>query len=64
MGIDPRQSLLNPKVGRFVNYLHWYCKNYTVKKVSSMVTYWRTLSQLYIKWQNGTRLDVADPAAN
>ena len=38
-------------VGRFKNFLHWMCNEYSVKKVSSVETYWHNLSQLYIEWK-------------
>jgi hypothetical protein len=32
------------------NFLHWLLKTYTIKKTSTLTTYWRQLSQLYIIW--------------
>ena len=37
--------------GRIKNFFHWMCNNYSVKKISSVETYWHQLSQLYIKWK-------------
>jgi hypothetical protein len=32
------------------NFLHWMLKTYTIKKTSTVTTYWRQLSQLHILW--------------
>ncbi|KAL9098052.1 MAG: hypothetical protein Q9163_006211 [Psora crenata] len=34
-----------------INFFHWMCNKYTVLKVSSVITYWRQLSQVYIKYK-------------
>ena len=43
-------------VGRIKNFFHWMCNSYSVKKISSVETYWHQLSQLYIKWK-GRRIN-------
>src|SRR5436190_11076368 len=35
---------------RIENFLHWMLKIYTIKKTSTVTTYWRQLSQLHIVW--------------
>ena len=37
--------------GRIMNFFHWMCNKYTVPKVSSVITYWRQLSQVYVKYK-------------
>ena len=49
--IDPYYTLKRSMVGRIKNFFHWMCNNYSVKKISSVETYWHQLSQLYIKWK-------------
>jgi hypothetical protein len=47
---DPRQTLQERATARIENFLHWLVKIYTIKKTSTVTTYWRQLSQLYIVW--------------
>ena len=54
--IDAVKTLKDAVFGRFTNFFHWFCNKFTVKKVSSIETYWRTLSQLYNKLK-GRRMD-------
>ena len=54
--VDPYHTLKMSIVGRFKNFLHWMCNEYSVKKVSSVETYWHNLSQLYIEWK-GCRMN-------
>jgi len=43
---------------RMENFLHWLLQTYTIKKTSTVTTYWRQLSQLYIMWTQ-RRMDPA-----
>ena len=54
--LEPQSTLTNCCPARAENFLHWMLENYTVKKVSSVETYWHQLSQLYIKW-TGHRME-------
>jgi len=54
--IDPYYTLKKSTEGRIKNFFHWLCNNYSVKKISSVETYWHQLSQLYIKWK-GRRIN-------
>ena len=49
--IDPFHTLKKCPAGRIMNFFHWVCNKYTVQKVSSVITYWRQLSQVYIKYK-------------
>ena len=49
--IDPYYTLKKSTEGRIKNFFHWLSNNYSVKKISSVETYWHQLSQLYIKWK-------------
>ena len=51
VNIDPYYTLKKSPADRIHNFFHWMCKEYTVKKVSSVLTYWRQLSQVYIKYK-------------
>jgi hypothetical protein len=48
--LDPRETLRQCEPARMENFLHWMVKVYTIKKTSSVTTYWRQLSQLHIIW--------------
>ncbi|KAL9127453.1 MAG: hypothetical protein Q9217_003670 [Psora testacea] len=54
--IDPYHTLTKAMEGRIKNYFHWMCNKYSVKKISSVETYWHQLSQLYIRWK-GRRIN-------
>ncbi len=41
---------------RMQNFLLWMLEEYQIKKTSSVSTYWRQLSQVYITW-TGTRME-------
>jgi hypothetical protein len=56
VGIDPFYTLKRSIEGRIKNFFHWLYNNYSVKKISSVETYWHQLSQLYIKWK-GQRIN-------
>jgi integrase len=58
VGIDPYYTLKRRKEGRFRNFFRWYCDSFSVKKVSSMETYWHNLSQLYTKVKDGKKMNV------
>ena len=50
----PRISLVNDLSSPALllnNFLHWMCNEYTVRKISSVTTYWHQLSQVYIKYK-------------
>ena len=51
MDIDPYHTLKKPGAPRIINFMHWLCNTYTLRKVSSVTTYWRQLSQVYIKYK-------------
>lgn len=51
VNIDPYHTLTKSPAGRIMNFFHWMCNKYTVPKVSSVTTYWRQLSQVYIKYK-------------
>ncbi|OQV11319.1 hypothetical protein CLAIMM_15173 [Cladophialophora immunda] len=48
--IDPRRTLEACEAAQFVTFLHWLCKNFTIKKTNTVITYWRQLSQIHIVW--------------
>lgn len=50
--LDPVETLRECARERMENFLHWLLKTFTIKKTSTVTTYWRQLSQLYIKWEN------------
>jgi len=52
VNIDPYHTLKKSPAGRINNFFHWMCNEYTVRKVSSVTTYWHQLSQVYIKYKN------------
>ena len=54
--IDPYYTLKKSVDGRIKNYFHWICNKYSVKKISSVETYWHQLSQLYVRWK-GRRIN-------
>lgn len=56
VNIDPYHTLKTSMEGRIKNFFHWMCNNYSVKKISSVETYWHQLSQLYIRWK-GRRIN-------
>ncbi|KAK4934372.1 hypothetical protein LTR10_024348 [Elasticomyces elasticus] len=56
--IDPKSTLRECATARMENFLHWVLQTYTVKKTSTVTTYWRQLSQLYIMWTR-RRMDPA-----
>ena len=56
VNIDPYHTLKKSRAGRIMNFFHWMCNKYTVKKVSSVTTYWHQLSQVYIKYK-GRRIN-------
>jgi len=45
--IDPYHTLKKSPVGWINNFFYWMCNEYTVRKVSSVTTYWHQLSQVY-----------------
>ncbi len=51
VNIDPYHTLKKSPAGRINNFFHWMCNEYTVRKVSSVTTYWHQLSQVYIKYK-------------
>ena len=51
VNIDPYHMLKKSPAGRINNFFHWICNEYTVRKVSSVTTYWHQLSQVYIKYK-------------
>lgn len=51
VNIDPYHTLKKSSAGRINNFFHWVCNEYTVRKVSSVTTYWHQLSQVYIKYK-------------
>ena len=57
VNINPYHTLRKALADRINNFFHWLCNEYTVKKVSSVITYWRQLSQVYIKYK-GRRISV------
>lgn len=46
--MDPYHTLKKSPAGRINNFFHWICNEYTVRKVSSVTTYWHQFSQVYI----------------
>ena len=51
MNIDLYHMLKKSFTDRINNFFHWICNKYTVKKVSSVTTYWHQFSQIYIKYK-------------
>ncbi|KAG8531641.1 uncharacterized protein KY384_003272 [Bacidia gigantensis] len=51
VNVDPYHTLKKSPAGRINNFFHWMCNEYTVRKVSSVTTYWHQLSQVYIKYK-------------
>ncbi|KAJ9609280.1 hypothetical protein H2204_015587 [Knufia peltigerae] len=56
--LDPQETLRECATARMENFLHWLLRTYTIKKTSTLTTYWRQLSQLYIMWTQ-RRMDPA-----
>ena len=54
--IDPQHTLWKAVQGRIKNFFRWHCDHFSVRKTSSVSTYWHQLSQLYIKWK-GRRMN-------
>ena len=54
--LEPQTTLIECCAARAENFLHWVLKSHSIKKVSSVETYWHQLSQLYIKWK-GQRME-------
>ncbi|KAJ9607050.1 hypothetical protein H2200_008122 [Cladophialophora chaetospira] len=50
LDLDPRTTLQECATARMENFLHWLLQTYTIQKTSTLTTYWRQLSQLYIMW--------------
>ncbi|KAL6240326.1 hypothetical protein RBB50_012764 [Rhinocladiella similis] len=48
--LDPKVTLGECATARMENFLHWLLQTFTIKKTSTVTTYWRQLSQLYITW--------------
>ena len=48
--LNPHQTLEQCSTARIENFLHWILQTYTIKKMSTVTTYWRQLSQLHIVW--------------
>ena len=51
VNINPYHTLKKSPAGRINNFFPWMCNEYTVRKVSSVTTYWHQLSQVYIKYK-------------
>ena len=58
LDLDPRTTLQECVTARMENFLHWLLQTYTIQKTSTLTTYWRQLSQLYIMWTR-TRMEPA-----
>ncbi|KAL6240254.1 hypothetical protein RBB50_012849 [Rhinocladiella similis] len=56
--LDPKVTLRECATARMENFLHWLLQTFTIKKTSTLTTYWRQLSQLYIMWTQ-RRMDPA-----
>ncbi|KIW36296.1 hypothetical protein, variant 3 [Exophiala oligosperma] len=56
--LDPKETLGERGTARMENFLHWLLQTFTIKKTSTVTTYWRQLSQLYIMWTQ-RRMDPA-----
>ena len=54
--LEPQTTLITCCTAWAENFLHWLLENHTMKRVSSVETYWHQLSQLYIKWK-GHRME-------
>lgn len=54
---DSRKVLLQSDVARYMTFLEWLKMNYLVPHMDSVITYWRSLSQLYTVWNGGRGLD-------
>ncbi|QGA17395.1 hypothetical protein EYB26_005066 [Talaromyces marneffei] len=48
--LEPRKTLRECQTARIENFLHWVVTTCTIKKISTVTTYWRQLSQLHITW--------------
>jgi hypothetical protein len=48
--LDPCETLKQCVTARIEVFLRWMLKTYNIKKTSTVTTYWRQLSQLYIVW--------------
>ncbi|KAE8547697.1 hypothetical protein EYB25_009490 [Talaromyces marneffei] len=48
--LEPRETLRECQTARIENFLHWVVRTCTIKKTSTVITYWRQLSQLHITW--------------
>ena len=48
--LEPRGTPKECAIARIENFLHWMLKQFTIKKTSTVTTYWRQLSQLHIMW--------------
>jgi len=44
---DPKAALIAGEASTFKGYIFWRVKNSRIKKESSIVTYWLTLSMVY-----------------
>jgi hypothetical protein len=53
MGLEEPRNVLNVcDASRFENFLEYICAEFEPRKASTITTYWRWLSQLFIVWYN------------